>query len=96
MVYKNMEEAVEIMFFEQVLGTKPKKLKPATMLSDFCPDKKFEKEFLRMYIDRAQRVFGVSLRNLQSKPMTEIFAFLVTKKKRDALYGADRPYKVKK
>lgn len=90
--YATTEEAVLDMLFTQVFEQKPKKLKSTTKLVDFCQHKGFEKEMIQVYIDRIQRVFGVSIRNLQNKPMPEIVAFLVQRKKKDAIYG-NRPFK---
>jgi hypothetical protein len=90
--YASMEEAVLDMFLTQVVSQPKKKIKNSMMLKDFCPDKKFEKEFIGMYLDRVQTVFGVSIRNLQNKPMVEILAFLCERKRKDALYG-NRPFK---
>lgn len=92
--YATMEEAVLDMLFKQVLEQKPKKIKKTTLLIDFCPFKGFEKDMMQVYLDRTERIFGVSIKNLQNKPLQEIVQFLVQRKKKDSIYGS-RPFKKK-
>ena len=91
-VYATMKEAVEDMFFRDVLGVPKKSLKKSHLLEDFCPDKRFAKEYIKMYLDKTERTFQVSIKNLQSKPVVEILEFLIKRKKNDSIYG-NRPFK---
>lgn len=93
--YNTVSEAVESMFFEQVLCCPKKPITKTTHLSDFAPDKKFVKEYIQMYVDKSTRVFGVSIRNIQSKPLVEILKFLSARKLKDGIYG-QRKFDVKK
>jgi hypothetical protein len=91
-IHKTLKEAVAEMFFKEVLGASQKVLKQGDTLSAFCPDKKFLKEFLKMYVDRTERVFGASIKNMEEKPLLEILDFLTERKRKDSVYG-NRPYK---
>jgi hypothetical protein len=87
-----MEEAVIHMFFADVLSQPIKRFSKGAKLGDLAPDRKFEKEFVDMYVDRVQSVFGVSIKALKNKPVSDILKFLVLRKKDDAKYGK-RPFK---
>lgn len=83
-----MNEAVNDMFFRQVLGTPPiKNIKKNITLSHFCKNKKFEVEFVDMCVDKIERVFNVSVRKIKNKPLEEILKYIEMKKTRDSLYG---------
>lgn len=87
-VYKNIKEAVNEMFFKEVLGLpKPIKIKKTTKLSDFCRNKEFEDEMVDMYVDRAERTFRVSIRKMKDKPIVDLLSYIESKKKKHSIYG---------
>lgn len=80
-VYKNMKEAVNEMFFRQVLGLpKALKIKKNTTLASFCQNKKFETEYVEMLSDKMERVFNVSIKKIKDKPLVEILLFVEQRK----------------
>jgi len=88
-IYKNVKEAVNEMFFKEVLGLpKPIKIKKTTKLSDFCQNKAFEEEMVDLYVDRIERVFKVSIRKMKNKPISEILILLEDKKKKHSIFGS--------
>lgn len=87
-VYKNIKEAVNEMFFKEVLGLpKPIKIKKTTKLSDFCQNKEFSDEMVDMYVDRAERTFRVSIRKMKDKPIVDLLSYIESKKKKHSIYG---------
>lgn len=88
-VYSNLKEAVNQMFFKEVLGlAKPVKIKKTTMLADFCSNKKFETEYVDMLVDKTERVFKVSIKKIKNKPVSEILVYIEQGKQRHARYGS--------
>lgn len=87
-VYKNLKVAVHEMFFKEVLGlAKPIKIKKNTVLADFCRNKKFEKEYVDMLVDKTERVFKVSIRKIKNKPLEEILIYIEQRKVKHSMYG---------
>lgn len=87
-VYKNLKVAVHEMFFKEVLGLpKPIKIKKTTVLADFCRNKKFEKEYVDMLVDKTERVFKVSIRKIKNKPLEEILIYIEQRKVKHSMYG---------
>jgi len=80
-VYKNLKEAVHEIFFKEVLELpRPIKIKKTTVLTDFCRNKKFEKEYAAMLVDKTERVFKVSIRKIKNKPLEEILIYIEQQK----------------
>jgi hypothetical protein len=88
-VYKTMKEAVADMFFRKVLGVAvPLKIKKTTKIEDFCPNKKFKKEYVELIIDNTDRVFNVSIRKIKDKSLAEILVYLEHRKMKHSTYGS--------
>ena len=88
-VYKNLKEAVNLMFFKEVLGLpKPLKIKKNMVLSHFCKHKKFEEEYVDMLVDKVERVFKVSIKKIKNKPVSEILGYIEMKKVQHSRYGS--------
>lgn len=82
-----MKEAVNEMFFTQVLGLpKPLKLKKNATLATFCRQKKFEKEYVDMLTDKIERVFNVSVKQIKNKSVSDILIFIEQRKAKQSLY----------
>lgn len=63
-------------FKVQVLQNRLAKVKKDSMLSDFCSDQRFKKEFKDMFLERAYAFYGVSIRHLYDNNLNDILQFL--------------------
>jgi hypothetical protein len=52
------------------------KLTSKTKLINFCEDKRFEKEFKEMFLNRTQLFFGVSILKMYDDPILDIIQYL--------------------
>lgn len=86
-VYKTMNEAVEDIFFSKILETKKRKLKKTDTLRTFVKIKKFEDEYVDMFVDKITLVFGCSIKKIKEKPITEILQYMVKIKNNHSRYG---------
>lgn len=81
-MYRTIKEAIIDIFFKEILEIKkPLKIKKNTKLTDFCQNKKFEKEFLEMMINRVDRTFKANIRKVKNESLEEIFNFIEYQKK---------------
>lgn len=86
-VYATQKEMVYDKFFREVVGTTPRKVKKTDYLKTLAPKKKFEDDFVEMYIDRTYLIFSVNIRRLKNKPLEEILTFILGQKQKHAMYG---------
>lgn len=86
-IYKTMRDAVEDMMFSKVLETKKRKIKKSETLRSFIKNKKFEEEYLDLFVDKVFIVFGCSIKKIKEKPLSEILDYLEKVKNNHSRYG---------
>ncbi len=86
-VYSTQKEMVLDKFFREVVGIAPRKIKKGDTLKSLAPKKKFEEDFVEMYIDRTYLIFSVNIRKLKNKTLEEILEFILGQKQKHAMYG---------
>lgn len=90
-VFKTVREALEHKFITKILGKKwPFKLNQKLTLADFAEDKRFEQDFVQMFIDRVLIEFHESIIQRKNKPIKEILDYLEKKQWGNIHYGGRR------
>jgi hypothetical protein len=72
---------------EQVIKENPTRGYGSKTLGDFSTDKRFVKEFLQMYMESIQRVFGVSVFKIKDRSIREIIDFLCLNKEKSVYFN---------
>lgn len=85
--YKTTKEWILDKFFTDVVGVKMRKIKKTDTLRSLVTKKKFEEEFVDMYVDKVQIIFNVNIRKLKNKPLEEIILHIENQKRMHSFYG---------
>ena len=85
--YLTTLELVTNDFKVQVLQNKNAVITGKTKLDDFVTDRRFEKDFKEIWIDRTRNFFGESITRLYDKPVVEILEHLKNAKLNKVKWG---------
>jgi hypothetical protein len=84
---RTIREQITSQLFEQVIKENPTRGYGSKTLGDFSTDKRFVKEFLQMYMESIQRVFGVSVFKIKDRSIREIIDFLCLNKEKSVYFN---------